>query len=524
MASNFQCLFAYYYYRTLLYKILHIGFALTLTVLLTSCALAQSTYHLLPTDVPLITDIATVTSSPIPSYTPTPKATATPVVFLPYPKPIPDIASTPAIKPPKYRPMERVIVGVSQDDLAFFRYQAIFPEFERITNQEGKSVFSSRAEFEQIMADFITKHPEYEISQVQSEDHTSVLTYIAKKSDTGFYSVLLPFKNGKLAYVIPNIYDSESVLREVRMPRGYNHPEFIYNSEDGHWYLMAVYNAKEEASHWFKTDGTTLDNMDSQWTRIHSTTNFEGIFSERYYPNQFTDSFIYTDQQSGIELPIYLGLTNDLPVTAVEFSDVGREFLGESLLTGFYIAYTRMPGNQDVTKEQWMNEVLSGRGQVEFCYFDDITGEKKVGLLNPLQGISVTVTGQGNLPLDTMPANAAFHNTYYFSANNKGQLIVVQSSTKDFLKEAYKSQVIMRKNTLGYFYSDHIGAEFFGGINYVGEVDPYIFNSGGHADDYQPLRHPLLRQLSKKYYELYPYDALSATTQSHTPFLSVTLR
>ena len=228
---------------------------------------------------------------------------------------------------------------------------------------------------------------------------------------------------------------------------------------DGYAYLVRVGLTNGVAYALFNPIGTTLDNIKDQWIPIrdgqpqkawnpdtltwektYATTEYTGTFSEEYGEPEFTDSFTYTQETSGISVPIHIGLDTDglpgaednLPISEVHLTDLGQELLGELWLAACYYRYTEIMGN-DVNMEQYLELVKAGQGQVEAYFIDELTGEKKTGLIDPRNGVSITLTGRSDAPLEPFPANDKYPVHINLSLNSDGQpIIVVQWNQEAF--------------------------------------------------------------------------------------------
>ena len=201
----------------------------------------------------------------------------------------------------------------------------------------------------------------------------------------------------------------------------------------------------------FNPVGATLDNINDKqwipirdgqpqeawnpdtmkWEKTYATTEYPFTFSEKYGQPEFAVSFTYTQKDTGISVPIHIGLDtdglpgseDDLPISEVHLTDLGQELLGELWLAACYYRYTEIMGN-DVTMEQYLELVKAGQGQVEAYYIDELTGKKQTSLIDPTNGVSITLTGRSDLPLERTPYNAQYPQHELISLNHQGSIIL----------------------------------------------------------------------------------------------------
>src|SRR3972149_6887101 len=215
--------------------------------------------------------------------------------------------------------------------------------------------------------------------------------------------------------------------------------------------------------------------------KTYATTEFEGTFSEKYYPDQFADSFVFKDKESGIEVPISIGLTSDLPVTAVHFTELGKEIMGEYWLLSNYYRYTEIMGNQ-VTMDAFVQKVQNGEVLVDVDYFDELTGEPKKGHLDPREGVSITLTGNNQMPLDMLPSRDTYEAHFYFTLNKMGQMILVSELDLSMLRDMYEGEIEYLKSNPGYLYSFRFFNSFEASMQYWGILTHDHFVKGGEEN------------------------------------------
>ena len=372
------------------------------------------------------------------------------------------------------------------------------------------------------------------IHLLQSLGDSAVYSLLTRGSQ--FFAYFTP--EGVLADYAPGHWSKTGMGQWVEA-RGTNGPLELFIGEDGLAYIAQLGSNDDVVYRFFYPIGATLDNLDEQWIPVkdgQSTltwdgeqgrwveverklgpveTEFEGVFSEKYKPS-FTDSFVFKDKESGLEIPISIGLTDDLPVKAAYLTNMGREFLGNFWLLSCYYRYTGTMGNKDVTMDQYLDMVKEGKGQIEVDYFDEISGEEKQALYNLTDGISLTATGNDQMPLSMTPKSSTYQIPYYFTVNKDGQFVLVRGLDLHYLDDLEEMCINKSKN-LGYCFSDEI---FISGLSAImqwwavltpeqftnkeiTDLDPPIFSDFAQTNYY-----PFLRKLDKR-------------TETKTPFVSV---
>ena len=357
----------------------------------------------------------------------------------------------------------------SPEELALRRAE----QYWRVYQAENGVVgfpFANQAEFIQAMEAFAQNRPELEVIQRQSPDGTKVMALIWDRSNRRIFWSQDP-NTGWLAFMEPHAYGAGSVTTSIELPAGAVRPEVRYNQMNGRWFVFAV-NEQGIATHVFEGHrGVTQGEL--RWREL-----FLGNFSERY-PASFTDEFVFHDPESGLDIPIGIGLTGDLPVRAVYLTDLGKEYLGRSWLAACYYRYREIMGHKDVTYEQYLELVKQGQGQVEMWYHDELSGQRQIALVDPRSGISVVTTLNPNLPLRQSPSNAQYKYHKYLSMNSDGQVIVVAEYNEEALQAAYKGSVVEKHRPTSFFYANIVHSSFLGSVYYPGMLTPQNFESGG---------------------------------------------
>lgn len=148
-----------------------------------------------------------------------------------------------------------------------------------------------------------------------------------------------------------------------------------------------------------------------RWQPLYESTEYEGIYSEKAKPS-FTDSFIYTEPMTGMEIPIHIGLTHDLAISEIHLNDLGKEAIATQWLLANWHRYTNIMKNDDVSFEGYIQLVANGNGNVEINYLDEITGEKKVSQINPSNGLSITITEKKIYPYKELLISSILNYTH----------------------------------------------------------------------------------------------------------------
>jgi len=215
---------------------------------------------------------APITSADTATQTPLDIPPTTALVYYEPPAPEGSVFE-PAINPPEYKALATEISGIDPKQLEADRYTQWYRLYKQVNGLEGEaspfsgaSLEEARQNYEQAMQQFSSEHPEVEVRQVQSEDRASLLTYLVRGKGEGYVVYWGFTPDGAVAFAEPDLVENNTVLGEVAVPEGLR-PEFVYNPEDGHWYMFAV-DELGEAVLWFRTDGATRDNIATQWEEI----------------------------------------------------------------------------------------------------------------------------------------------------------------------------------------------------------------------------------------------------------------
>jgi|GEM_PF-6862382 len=398
----------------------------------------------------------------------------------------------------------------SPEELALRRAE----QYWRVYQAENGVVgfpFANQAEFIQAMEAFAQNRPELEVIQRQSPDGTKVMALIWDRSNRRIFWSQDP-NTGWLAFMEPHAYGAGSVTTSIELPAGAVRPEVRYNQMNGRWFVFAV-NEQGIATHVFEGHrGATQGEL--RWREL-----FLGNFSERY-PASFTDEFVFHDPESGLDIPIGIGLTGDLPVRAVYLTDLGKEYLGRSWLAACYYRYREIMGHKDVTYEQYLELVKQGQGQVEMWYHDELSGQRQIALVDPRSGVSITVTNRSDLPLEATPHNATYPWHSYFSTDSQGRALLVIEWNQKIREERYRISVFEKGRTPGFEYSFSAYAKFLGAVRYWAYLQPVQFEAGGLAKDLTSL--DLDPTLSEEYVNA--FKGVDRKRDSSTPFASVVIR
>ena len=226
--------------------------------------------------------------------------------------------------------------------------------------------------------------------------------------------------------------------------------------------------------------GIRIEFIDGEWKR-NDTTEYEGIYSEKAKPS-FTDSFIYTEPTTGMEIPIHIGLTNDLAVSEFHLTDEGKELFAKQWLLGNWYRYTEQLHRGDVTYEEYISLVAEGKGNVAINYLDEITGQKKISWINPANGVSLTVTENPDLPLRRTPGtfNPEMHLHYHLTLNKDNLPIIATELLSDMYADQFKRFVIEKKVMSPiFFWAGSLNSTCLSGIDiYSLMTTEILYNNG----------------------------------------------
>jgi len=127
--------------------------------------------------------------------------------------------------------------------------------------------------------------------------------------------------------------------------------------------------------------------------------------------------------------------------------------------------------------------VSQGKGDIEYRYIDEITGEKKMSLISLKDGYSVTLTANSDLPLTRTPSNAKYPMHNYFTLNNNKQPILVTEINQQFISDQYKFCIEKKIGSQGYCHSYFLFDYMLNSIKYPLLLDSDAFYSGGLMRD-----------------------------------------
>jgi hypothetical protein len=342
----------------------------------------------------------------------------------------------------------------------------------RIYKEEegGEFKWKTEDEFIRAMENYHKKHPNLEVIQAQSVDGENVVTLIYDKN---LRRIMWGEEaDGTLEFQDPSMYTKDTKIIWINLPSG-TKPGLRFNDLDknNNWYVFAV-DEKDNATHVF-VSFKAADKGEIEWSPL-----YQGIFSERYSPS-FTAEYTYHDEESGLVIPIAIGITDDLPIKSLELTDLGVEVMGKMWLASCYYRYTEIMGN-DVSMEEYGELVKQGKGQVEIWYSDEATSKNKPvdklartskkTLIDPRSGPSITLTGRKDLPLvDTPMARYPWHN--YFSANNQGRAIIVTELSSEALERSYQITVVEKQlYSPGFLYSFESFTYLLSGLSYWAKI------------------------------------------------------
>lgn len=286
------------------------------------------------------------------------------------------------------------ITGVNEAELALLSAEQI----SRLYRQELAiysldTGYTGIDQFIEAMNTFLKRYPSLEIKHYQAPDET-LLTVIYDTEQNQIMWGLNP--DNSLASVEPHYYLDGTGLTGISLPEG-TIPDWQYNQFNRRWNLYALDSNSLLPAYVFKPYQANLENVDQKWQPLYG-----GEFSEKHQPS-YTREYIYKEPVSGLEIPILIGLTDDLPVAEYELNQFGLAAIAETYLTGCYYRFSRLMDNREVTYPQYLNAVKNGLGQVEYRYFDELTGSPSYGMIDPRNGVSITLTGNPEMPLNKAP-------------------------------------------------------------------------------------------------------------------------
>lgn len=189
--------------------------------------------------------------------------------------------------------------------------------------------------------------------------------------------------------------------------------------------------------------------------RIYDTTEYEGTYSEKYYPDLFTDTIMLGNAENGLQIPLYVGLTSDMPVKGFGLTERGNEFFTDVFIAACWWKYSKVEGHE-ISKEDFVTKMKNGEIEMETYYLDELTGEKKTGRYNPLNGLSLTGTFVGEMPLLQTPKTTSTKSYYYLSSNRNGLPILAKDMGEKFYKIDYQDRVLKQGINEDYFKSDYV--------------------------------------------------------------------
>ena len=247
-------------------------------------------------------------------------------------------------------------------------------------------------------------------------------------------------------------------------------------------------------------DQLTFWNGD-RWQPLYESTEYEGIYSEKAKPS-FTDSFFYTEPTTGMEIPIHIGLTNDLAISEIHLNDLGKEAIATQWLLANWHRYTNIMKNNDVSFEDYIQLVANGNGNVEINYLDEITGERKVSQINPSNGLSITITEKNNLPLQRTPYkfNTELYTHYHLSTNSNNTPILVIEANKKSMYEGYKYALEGKKESQQYYWASAILSRVQLGIDTYAQITSTVLYNDGVIDS---MGLDIITDFIINYYELH---------------------
>jgi hypothetical protein len=365
--------------------------ATILIMLVTSCNF-PTTYETLSsptapqvvdaTEAPRATSSAEPTMTPVPTETPSPYEP--PTIYISETGQVSETAENPAF----YNRLakEDPIIGVDEDELALAKANQFFRIYIK---QEGIKDHSFSWPNQEVyiseMEDFAQNHPGLEISQRQSPDNASILTFIYNKETR---EVLWGFDaQGNIAFPRPDFYDANTNFLGILLPE-VTTPDYCYNLNDGHWYLFAVTD-EGIADYVFLSHEANTENLDEQWKPLSSE-----VFLEIYKPRNETK---YIFEKEGLEIPIYLSVDNKL-YSKVEFKDIMVELMGEYWLRANHYRYQKTTGDSEMSLVEYIDLLEQGKGQVKAYYLDE-NDKVSYGYVDPRLGFSLLMTERDDLPL-----------------------------------------------------------------------------------------------------------------------------